>query len=250
MVKWLGIASVLLSRLVLADSVLIKGGTFEPPVLLDRERLSIEIDSFLMDATPVTNQEFLEFVIEQPQWQRDNIAALFHDGNYLKHWDDNTGFAKGKENEPVTYVSWFAAREYCSAQGGRLPSLNEWEYASVKYRQQQNISDDDYARNLFAWYSNPHSKEEQTVDPNAHQLMHMHDRVNEWVEDYQLLLTNGDDVDLLSGSCGDGARFMSSFSNANYATFFRYQSRSDYAPQSATSTMGFRCAYDLENDHE
>jgi len=43
---------------------------------------------------------------------------------------------------------------------------------------------------------------------------------------------------------------MSSFTNANYATFFRYQSRSDYAPQSATSTMGFRCAYDLENDHE
>ncbi|AAV81604.1 MAG: formylglycine-generating enzyme family protein [Idiomarinaceae bacterium] len=250
MVKWLGVAGVLLSPLVLADPVLINGGTFEPPVLLDKERLSIEMESFMLDATPVTNQEFLEFVIEQPQWQRDNIAALFHDGNYLKHWDDNTEFAKGKDNEPVTYVSWFAAREYCSAQGGRLPGLNEWEYASVKYRQQQNISDDDYARNLFAWYSQPHSAKQQTVDPNAEQLMHMHDRVNEWVDDYQLLLTNGDDVDLLSGSCGDGARFMSSFSNANYATFFRYQSRSDYAPQSATSTMGFRCAYDLENDHE
>lgn len=105
MVKWLGVAGVLLSPLVLADPVLINGGTFEPPVLLDKERLSIEMESFMLDATPVTNQEFLEFVIEQPQWQRDNIAALFHDGNYLKHWDDNTEFAKGKDNEPVTYVS-------------------------------------------------------------------------------------------------------------------------------------------------
>ena len=211
MVKWLGVAGVLFSPLVLADPVLINGGPFEPPVLLDKERLSIEMDSFMLDATPVTNQAYLEFVHENPRWQRDNFAALFHDGNYLKHWSGNTAIAEDRENEPVTYVSWFAAREYCAAQGGRLPSLNEWEYASVLYRQQQNISDNDYARKLFAWYSQPHTSKQQTVDPNADQLMHMHDRVNEWVNDYQLLLSNGDDVDLLSGSCGDGARLYVQF---------------------------------------
>lgn len=250
MVKWLGVVGVLLSPLILADPVLVSGGTFEPPVLLDKERLTIEMDAFLLDATPVTNQQFLRFTQKHKNWQRDRIAALFHDGNYLKHWDSNNRIAAGSENLPVTYVSWFAARDYCAAQGGRLPSLNEWEYASVQYRAEQRISDDDYARQLFAWYSQPHSKKLQPVNPDAQQLMHLHDRVNEWVDDYQLLLTNGDNVDLLSGSCGDSARFMSRFSNANYATFFRYQSRSDYAPQSTTSTMGFRCAYDPEVTHE
>ena len=57
----------------------------------------------------------------------------------------------------------------------------------------QNISDDDYARDLFAWYSQPQS-DEQRVNVNATELSHMYDRVNEWVEDYQLLLTNGDDL--------------------------------------------------------
>ena len=252
MVKWLGVAGLMFSTLtasplVLSDPVRINGGEFEPPVLLDKERLSIEINSFMLDATPVTNQLFLDFVKNHPKWQRDNIAALFHDGNYLKHWPQNNAYPDGQAEHPVTYVSWFAAREYCAAQGGRLPSLNEWEYASVQYRQQQNISDDDYARDLFAWYSQPQS-DEQRVNVNATELSHMYDRVNEWVEDYQLLLTNGDDVDLLSGSCGDGARFLSSFTKANYATFFRYQSRSDYAPQSSTSTMGFRCAYDISSD--
>jgi formylglycine-generating enzyme required for sulfatase activity/predicted Ser/Thr protein kinase len=36
----------------------------------------------------------------------------------------------GKEDWPVNQVTWFGARFYCSAQGKRLPTENEWEAAA------------------------------------------------------------------------------------------------------------------------
>ncbi|MDX3774204.1 formylglycine-generating enzyme family protein [Chromatiaceae bacterium AAb-1] len=244
----LSLAVLLLSAGVQATPVQIDGGWFKSPVLLDADVSEIYIKPFRLDSTAVTNADFLQFVQQQPQWQRGQVPAIFADSNYLRHWAEAQlpGDGNAAPDRPVTYVSWFAARAYCEAQGGRLPTLNEWEYVSATIRSQDQISDSQYARSVFGWYSRPGAEQLKAVtsgQPGSTGIYNLHGLVNEWVEDFQLLMTNGDDADALSGSCGDTARFMAEYDSAHYATFLRYQSRSNYIPQNTTSTSGFRCAY-------
>ena len=245
MSKWLSVLGVM-ALAASAEPVVVPSGEYTPAILLDESVQTLVMPDFKLDATPVTYAQYLVFVNQNPKWRRDNIAAIFHDGNYLGSWPAAQEIPTNMANRAVTEVSWFAARAYCAAQGGRLPTLNEWEYASSLYLQQQQLSDQAYAQMLFGRHSNPTAFSQQPLDIDSQQLAHMHDRVNEWVEDFQLLLTSGDNNDILSSSCGDSARFMADFGDASYATFFRYQSRSNYRAQSTTSTLGFRCAYDME----
>lgn len=244
----LSVAALLLSATALAAPVQIEGGWFKSPVLLDADTSEIYIEPFLLDSTAVTNGDFLQFVKQHPQWLRGQVPAIFADSNYLRHWmsAQQPGEGNAAADRPVTYVSWFAARAYCEAQGGRLPTLNEWEYVSATIRARDNISDAQYARNIFGWYSRPGAEQLKAAasgEISAVGTYNLHGLVNEWVEDFQLLMTNGDDADALSGSCGDTARFMAEYDSAHYATFLRYQSRSNYIPQNTTSTSGFRCVY-------
>lgn len=243
--KWLSVLGLIVTTAG-AEPVQIPAGEYQPAVLLDESTQTVVMSAFKLDATPVTYAQYEKFIAAHPKWRRDNIAAIFHDGNYLSDWPNAENIPSNREDRAVTQVSWFAARAYCSAQGGRLPTLDEWEFASNYHLQQQQISDKSYAQMLFGRHSNPTAYSQQPLNVNATSIAHMHDRVNEWVEDFQLLLTNGDNNDLLAGSCGDSARFMADFGDASYATFFRYQSRSNYRAQSTTSTLGFRCAYDME----
>ena len=231
-----------------AEPVVIDGGDFQSPLVIDGEIINLSIASFKLDASQVSNREFQAFVIANPAWQREQIAGVFADQNYLRHWQSTEEPGQAIADRPVTRVSWYAARAYCQAQGGRLPERDEWEYVSMLVRQQDQISDQQYAQQVFAWYNNPDPENMRAVASGVASNTGIHDLhglVNEWVEDFQLLMTNGDDTDLLSGSCGDTARFMSSYDAAHYATFLRYQSRSNYQPQSTASTLGFRCAYPL-----
>src|SRR5262249_19004344 len=59
-------------------------------------------------------------------WTRDKAGPTVRDDNYLTEWDDRDG----KDQYPVTSVSWFAADAYCRAYDKRLPTETEWEFAA------------------------------------------------------------------------------------------------------------------------
>ena len=63
---------------------------------------TVYLDAFYMDIYEVTNAEYKAFIDANPEWQKDNIAAEYHDGVYLRLWEGND-YPEGKA-EPSRHL--------------------------------------------------------------------------------------------------------------------------------------------------
>lgn len=103
----------------------IEGGSYRPFVGKESDSLTF-VNSFLMDETAVTNEEFLEFLKKNPQWTKSQVLRLFADSTYLHSWKSDYEFpADVSPKAPVTNVSWYAAKAYAQSVGKRLPTVDE-----------------------------------------------------------------------------------------------------------------------------
>jgi sulfatase modifying factor 1 len=234
-----------------ADYRRIAGTTFQSvlPEALDSK--SVTIGGYQLGRTPVTNAEFLAFVQAHPQWQRGRAAKLFVDEGYLRHWGGATGLGTAAPDAPVVQVSWFAADAYCAAQGARLPTWHEWEWAAAADERVTDARQDPvWRQRILAWYS-----ETGTALPrvgrgpaNVHGVQDLHGLVWEWVEDFGAMMVSGDnreqgsDPDLMK-FCGAGAMTMEQ--KENYAVMMRIAMLSSLKAAYTTANLGFRCAKDL-----
>ena len=143
---------------------------------------TVYVDAFYMDAHEVTNLEYQQFLLENPEWQKANIEARFHDGAYLKEWS-GTDYPMGKAYHPVTHVSWYTAMAYAEWAGKRLPTEAEWEKAARGGLVQKKYPwGDNYDSNMVA-----HGVSDTQVvgkyPPNGYGLYDMAGNVDEWCLD-------------------------------------------------------------------
>lgn len=212
----------------------------------------VRVDAFRLDRRPATNGEFLAFVVNHPAWQRDRVAALFADEAYLSHWAGPVTLgAQVLPDQPVTRVSWFAARAYCTSQGARLPTWSEWELAAAASEDKPDARQEPaWREHILTWYSHPQTQALPRVgqtSPNFYGVQDLDGLIWEWVEDFSALMVSGDSRDQGDPNklafCGAGA--LSAEDRENYPILMRIAYLSALQGRSTTRSLGFRCAEGL-----
>lgn len=249
-------SSVLPEKASVENMVLIPAGMYTPLYKSEKDSGYVEVPAFYLDIHPVTNAEFLEFVIANPKWSRSRVKSLFADKGYLRHWAGDMEIGPNAEqirNSPVTHVSWFAARAFAKWKGKRLPTEDEWEYAAAASENHPNgANETSYKNRILQWYSQPTPDQLPNIGampPNYWGLHDMHGLAWEWVANFNSALVTGEsraDTGLERKLfCGSGA--VGAADVSNYAAFMRYAFRSSLKAQYAVSNLGFRCAKDVTN---
>lgn len=234
----------------------IGGGKFIP--LYGSKDATETVESFFMDVHPVTNGQFLAFVSKTPRFRRGVVPKVFADAGYLRHFGGPLELSpKAPTASPVTNVSWFAARAYCTAAGKRLPTLNEWEYTARAGKDVPDASSDPaFTSQLLAWYGAPTKlplPAVGTLPKNYWGVVGMHGVIWEWVEDFNSILMTGaarEDVAGLDPQLFCAAASAGSVDPSNYAAFMRYAMRASTRASYAGQSMGFRCAMDIPRPKE
>ncbi|MEZ4462497.1 MAG: formylglycine-generating enzyme family protein [bacterium] len=230
------------------SKVRIQGGEYAP--FYPKKDGEIEtVSTFEMDVRPVTNAQFLSFVSAHPKWQRTQVKRLFADAGYLGHWPEDLDVS-GQEDQPVTRVSWFAARAYCQSQGGRLPTEHEWEFvARADATHVDATSDLRFNQKVLEFYGKPFRGQLDNVGqnpPNYWGLQDLHGIVWEWVEDFNASIISSDSRQTSdkqeANFCGGAA--LTAANTRAYATFMRFAFRSSLKASYTLRNLGFRCAYD------
>ncbi len=234
-----------------ADYVTLPGGTLSSVLANDADKEPASIAPFALRVTPVTQTEFLAFTRANPEWQRDTIARTFADTGYLKDWSATQSLGNAATGQqPVVNVSWFAAQAFCEAEGARLPTWQEWEYAAAADATRRDARGDPAWRSrILNWYARPATKALPDVgsQANVYGVRDLHGLIWEWVDDFNALLVSPDsrsrdDPDKLK-FCGAGA--ISLQDRENYAVLMRIALLSSLSASDSTSSLGFRCARPL-----
>jgi len=266
------------------EMLFIEGGTFTMGDVwgdgTNREKPTHEVtvSSFYMSKYEVTHADYIEFlnsisVSSDGSYNGnelidmdDDDRAIAHDGSSF-YFFDGSGNADNDEC-PVIEVTWYGAAEYCNwmseqegltkaytissgsvecdwnANGYRLPTEAEWEYAARSGgRDDRKWSGTNNKSDLgdYAWYSGSETHPVGTKQPNELGIYDMSGNVWEWCWDWY-------DNDYYTDSPSNNPKGPSSGSDRvlrggswnNFANFCRTANRIYYHPSHSYSSTGFR----------
>jgi formylglycine-generating enzyme required for sulfatase activity len=171
-------------------------------------------------------------------------------------------------NQPMVEVSWYGAAMYCNylseieglesvynldtwevdwnANGYRLPTEAEWEYACRAGTQTRfHWGDDPGYTDIkdYCWYDGDNSpsgsKEVGQKKPNAFGLYDMSGNVYEWCQDWYGSYIDSSQTDPIGPNSGSNRVLRGGFRDED-ARNCRSANRSDHSPDTTNASIGFR----------
>ncbi len=122
----------------------------------EKPRHNVWLEPFQLATRPVTNKEFLEFILaggyKRPElWLSDGWAAcqkndwqapLYWESSDGRHWNAFTlsGLYPLDPHSSVCHISFFEADAYARWAGKRLPTEEEWEVIAAPLKRSGNFS--------------------------------------------------------------------------------------------------------------
>jgi len=169
----------------------------------------VQVAAFALDRAPVTRAEFQSVVGE--------------DGR-----------------RPAVDITWFEAKQYCEARGKRLPTTAEWERAAsaTPIAEQMSL----YATRRFG----PKAGLVGRGERNRFGVADLHGLVWEWTLDFDAPAHGASHhahAEHSGVSCASAA--IGATNTNDYPAFLRNAVRAGLERNSATASLGFRCAANL-----
>ncbi len=186
----------------------------------------VEMDGFWMDATLVTYKDFKKFV------EATGYMTTAETKSNTQNWRSG----EGKEDCPVTCVSWHDAKAYAKWAHKRLPTEAEWEYAAcggrgkIKYPWgNAEFNDKKPQANFLGSGPTP----VKAFPTNAYSLYDMAGNVWQWCADSYKENYYTTELSLGNQRVQRGGSFLS---NSH-----RITARSKSDPDESSVCTGFRC---------
>ncbi len=217
-----------------------------------RTDLRVGVGAFALDARPVTRGEYAAFEALHPEWRRSRLAGSRAGAGYLAGWRGDLDFGGAADAaRPVTEVPLAAAQAYCSAEGKRLPTTDEWEYVAAASPERRDASGDAaFKQRLLELYTRPRPAQPAPVGSifrNAFGVWDLHGLVWEWTvqaaqNDHAARHAKAHGAGATKHDMGCAGSAAGASDTRSYAAFLRYAFREGLTPGSTTSSLGFRCA--------
>ena len=223
------------------EMVAIAGGPFVRGTMSggfdEQPQRTIYVDTFSIDRFEVTNHQYQQFVLATGHRKAGPPSR------YAKSISKMRG-----PNQPVVYVSWDDANEYCRWKGKRLPTEAEWEKAMRgtdgrlwPWGNQENPNGANWARVQDGYDVSARVGSFHT-DKSPYGVMDGAGNVMEWVADWyqEAYYKESPDRDPPSPEYGN-FRVMRGGSYTTTGGDVRITSRSKMVPDFRDETIGFRC---------
>jgi len=235
----------------LESMVFVQGGSFQMGSndgdIDEKPVHSVTVSDFFISKTEVTQKEWKEVMGNNPSnWKGDNLPVE------SISWYDAVEFCN-KKSDKVCFTRCYSGSGTsitCNvkANGYRLPTEAEWEYAARGGVKKQNSTSQKYSGsnniNEIAWYYNNSNSKTHSVGskkPNELGIYDMSGNVREWCNDWyardynkESIVNNPQEVSSHRSGMSRGG------SCEAYTGYCRVANRQTYRPDDSPRDLGFR----------